>query len=245
MPALPQTIEDRLRRIEESVRQVIGRANIRPALDLVIDGLVRIGSGGALRVDHADSTYALYTGDIAYPYTDGSPQRGTVLFHANGALAAGVYAYGAASPGSVEPDVQRVHIRDPDGAAVLLTHPSGGLDRPWLAMGWQRVRNTEWASTASATFEGLYGTRVPRQHPSIVARVGLSGIGGGTAEARLVLGGSPVGNVLSTTGTTVGTITADVSGHPLHTEMVLTLEVRRTNAVGSAAGVVFGCWGTG
>jgi len=247
MPALPTDILDRIKRIEDTLQRIAGRVNIRPALDLVIDGLVRIGSGGTLRVDHITSVAALYLGDIFYPYTTGAAQRGTIIRGDNGQIALGVYAYGAALPDSPDPDVQRVHIRDPNGVSVLLTHPSGGLERPHLAIGgWQRVRNTEWSSTTSATFEGLYGTSLPRLHPMLIARVGVSGLAGGTAMARLVLDGVPIGNTVSaSSGVQIDYIIADVDSIPLHTEMVLTLEVRRTNGTGSAAATVFGCWGTG
>jgi hypothetical protein len=86
MPALPQTIEDRLRRIEATIRELAGRANIRPALDQVIDGIVRIGSGGTLRVDRADGGQGLYAGDIYFPYEAGGAQRGLLVRDDQGEL---------------------------------------------------------------------------------------------------------------------------------------------------------------
>ncbi|MYW03455.1 hypothetical protein [Streptomyces sp. SID3343] len=248
MPAIPTDLLDRIRRIEDTVRQIAGRVNIRPALDQVIDGLVRIGSGGTLRVDSSSGNQGLLFGDIFFPYQDGSPQRGLLARDDQATLALGIYAPGAASAGQPGADVQRLWIRDTNGTIVMTTDRVGGLDTPWLAHGWGRLRSDEWSSTTNSSFDGLYTSTSPRQHPRITARVGLGCFGDAHGELRITANGSPVGNVVvnNSGGTTwIDYITADVSSVPIHTEMHLTLEARRTSGSGKVSAAVFGSWGSG
>ncbi|WP_405561928.1 hypothetical protein [Streptomyces sp. NBC_01180] len=51
MPFVPQDLLDRISTLEREVRQLRGRAQIRPALNEVNNGLVAIGEGGGLTVD--------------------------------------------------------------------------------------------------------------------------------------------------------------------------------------------------
>jgi hypothetical protein len=142
--------------------------------------------------------------------------------------------------------VQRLWVRDPDGVIVLSTDYRGGLGAPYLSHGWARVRSSEWASTTSSSFDTLYTTTAPRQHPRLVARIGVGALGGATAEVRMLLNGSPVGSVVTHSGGTLITyITADITAVALQAEMNLDLQARRTNAAGSASATVFGSWGTG
>ncbi|WP_406298053.1 hypothetical protein OG948_21215 [Embleya sp. NBC_00888] len=245
MPAIPTDLLDRIRRAEDSIRQLAGRVNIRPALDQVIDGIVRIGSGGTLRVDRADGGQGLFVGDIFFPYSNGSPQRGMLVRDDQGELVLGIYALGATAVGQPGADVQRLRIMDPDGEIVLSTDYRGGLGAPYLSHGWSRVRSNEWASTASTSFDTLYSTTFPRQHPRVTARIGAGALGGAAIEVRMLANGSPVGSVVSHSGgTLIAYIVADVTAIPLRDELTLDLQARRTGAVGSASATVFGSWGT-
>lgn len=246
MPAIPTDLLDRIRRVEDAVRQVTGRMNIRPALDQVIDGIVRIGSGGTLRVDRAGGEQGFYIGDIFFPYEAGGPQRGLLARDDQGVLVLGIYAPGATAVGQPGADVQRLWIRDHNGAIVMSTDYRGGLGSPYLSHGWARSRSNEWSSTTSGSFDTLYTTTAPRQHARLVARVGVAALGGAAVEARILANGTPVGNtVVHSGGTLITYITADLTAIPLQTEVNLDLQARRTNATGSAAAIVFGSWGTG
>ncbi|MFE1414360.1 hypothetical protein ACIGFK_37300 [Streptomyces sp. NPDC085524] len=48
MPHVPQDVLDRIAQLERQVKQLTGRANIRPALDTILHGDITIGEGGQL-----------------------------------------------------------------------------------------------------------------------------------------------------------------------------------------------------
>lgn len=65
MPYVPQDVLDRLANLEREVRQLRGRAQIRPALNQIMNGDVVIGEGGQLIAQAPDGTRIFMTGQTA------------------------------------------------------------------------------------------------------------------------------------------------------------------------------------
>ncbi|MBT2381996.1 hypothetical protein J7E90_33165, partial [Streptomyces sp. ISL-111] len=62
MAHVPQDLLDRVASLEREVRQLRGRAQIRPALNQILNGDVRIGEGGRLIAEAPDGTRIFMTG---------------------------------------------------------------------------------------------------------------------------------------------------------------------------------------
>ncbi|MFK0069763.1 hypothetical protein [Streptomyces sp. NPDC091046] len=62
MPFVPQDVLDRLTALERQVRQLTGRAQMRPAMNQVLNGDTVIGEGGRLIVRDPDGTATFETG---------------------------------------------------------------------------------------------------------------------------------------------------------------------------------------
>ncbi|MEU1020263.1 hypothetical protein [Streptomyces sp. NPDC005898] len=62
MPFVPQDVLDRIAALEREVRQLRGRAQMRPALNQILNGDVRIGEGGRLIAEAANGNRVFMTG---------------------------------------------------------------------------------------------------------------------------------------------------------------------------------------
>lgn len=62
MPYVPQDVLDRIANLEREVRQLRGRAQIRPAMNQIVHGDVIIGEGGRLIAQAPDGTRIFMTG---------------------------------------------------------------------------------------------------------------------------------------------------------------------------------------
>ncbi|MEU8989963.1 hypothetical protein AB0C98_26630 [Streptomyces sp. NPDC048558] len=143
MATVPNDLLDRIRDLERKVREIAGRAQTRPALDEIRDGVVRITEGGQLVVVPPGKDYSTFTVG-AWP--DGS--YGTVLRRFDG-------SYALTVEGEAEDrGTWRLWSRDlaePDRILVMDDkHSPRHLGRPWLPLqlhptAQQSTTNTEWA----------------------------------------------------------------------------------------------------
>ncbi|GAU67692.1 hypothetical protein SSP35_05_02590 [Streptomyces sp. NBRC 110611] len=67
MAAIPLDLLDRIRTLERQVRELAGRAHMRPALNQINHGAVRIGEGGSLDVRAPNGTQVLGVGQKTVP----------------------------------------------------------------------------------------------------------------------------------------------------------------------------------
>jgi len=90
VPYVPQDVLDRIAALEREVRQLRGRAQIRPALNQILHGDVTIGEGGRLIVRDPDGTAVFQTGQ-----TPGIGDYYTTMFRDTGvpALTIGANSY--------------------------------------------------------------------------------------------------------------------------------------------------------
>lgn len=145
MPHVPQDILDRLAALEREVRQLRGRAQIRPALTEILNGNVVIGEGGRLIVRDPDGTAVLETGQ--------SPTVGdyfTTLRRDDGTLALTI---GANSYPDDDAPSQMVRMWSRGGNIIVMDdyYADGWLGRPALPVPWQSTGSTVDHSGALAT----------------------------------------------------------------------------------------------
>ncbi|MCF2531757.1 hypothetical protein [Yinghuangia soli] len=189
MAQVPQDLLDRIRELEEAVRRLEGRSQIRPAQDQILGGSVTVGNGGIFRVLDTDGSSLLYTGGIGPAHPDGSPQRGTLMYRETGEMALALY--------TTTSGPQDLVIMDMDANHVLKTGPLG-LKKPWIPVGlypgypsWA----TTWPSTSSATMEQvLIGEVVKAAERIRVVAMVSSSAGGVTGEAQVFLNNVAIGS---------------------------------------------------
>ncbi|MGR7002820.1 hypothetical protein ACU686_40560 [Yinghuangia aomiensis] len=224
---VPQDLLDRLRALEEKVRLMDGRGQIRPAQDVVTDGEVHVGTNGRLVLDDVDGSQLLFAGGITPNYADGSPQRGVILWRSSGEIAAALYADGADAT-----KTQQVVLWDKNGAIVLATG-TDGLARPYIPIPMY-PEDGSWPSTTAGAFTALWTGEVAKQHHKL--RVVALGVCSGTAagQLQLTINGTPVGTPSAHTaaGHTYGIWTVDAPGAVMG---VMTIQVQGKVTSGTGA----------
>ncbi|MFE3197156.1 hypothetical protein [Embleya sp. NPDC059237] len=190
MPAIPNDLLDRIRRLEDAVRVLAGRANIRPALDEILAGRVRIGEGGTLWVEAPSGEPVLATG----LYDAG--KYGLYVGRSDGSGAAMVV-------GGEEAGVRqmiRLFPRPAGHEAIVMddANDDGWLGRPWIPLPLPvSVFGTDWPSTTGGSWGAVSRSHAPRQHSHIVVFGSAYCDAGTTGQMRLVINGTPVGPTVS------------------------------------------------
>ncbi|GAA1977463.1 hypothetical protein [Kitasatospora viridis] len=164
MPEVPQTILDRISTIEDQLRQLTGRAQIRPALTQILGGDVSIGQGGRLIVTTPAGQQILYIGKQTPSHPDGSDQQGLIVRREDGSVALTVWT-GAGS------GVQPVTIWDHLGNGLFAEDlVAGGLAAPYIdASGWFGATEYPAYTTSGATFATVMHLPWIKQHPKVEA----------------------------------------------------------------------------
>lgn len=171
MAYVPKDLLDRIAALEREVRQLRGRAQIRPAMNEVLAGDVAIGEGGQLLVRSPDGTQTLTVGHLSTSYAD--KEFGIFIRRRDGSTA--VSLWNGQDP--VEPQVLRV--KDAHGNDLLTEDvTAGGLYRPWLP--WPELANEDigtWPNTSSTSYEVVEQGDAFVQHPRVQALISASGPG--------------------------------------------------------------------
>lgn len=152
MAAIPLDLLDRIRTLEQQVRELTGRAQTRPALDKVLHGDVTIGEGGRLLVQDPDGTNILATGQSA------AGDWFVTLRRDNGTPALSI---GANSYQGDEATNQMVRAYTRNGVPFLMDDYYTGeyLGRPSIPIPWQPTTTVSSTSTTPIT-AWLAATRV-------------------------------------------------------------------------------------
>ncbi|MET9914578.1 hypothetical protein ABZZ74_49180 [Streptomyces sp. NPDC006476] len=152
MAAVPQDLLDRLAALERAVRQLTGRANIRPALNEINGGAVKIGEGGSLEVIGPNGESAFRAGQ--WPQ-DGS--YGTRLGRDDGTA-----AWTVGGSGTDTNNMVRMWSRDLNAPARVLIMDDAFSDRflgrPWMPLD---LHPTERQSYTGTTYEPAWAGRGP------------------------------------------------------------------------------------
>ncbi|GAA1160985.1 hypothetical protein F4556_005175 [Kitasatospora gansuensis] len=238
-PNVPQDLLDQIRKMDDRLRMVEGRAQIRPALSQIL-GDVTIGEGGRLIVKTPGGQTILYIGRIDPDHPDGSDQQGLIVRREDGTVAISVWT----SAGS---GVQPVVIWDHNGKGIFAEDlVGGGLAAPNFGSdAWYGVTEAPAWTTSSTSFVTCMSLPWKKWHPrvqgSYLARCSDASTSG---EIRLVDGsGSVIGQATLAAGAyTVSSVTGSVTG-TLGGDQFLTWQARVTAGPGTVGVRGLSTWG--
>lgn len=183
MAAIPQDLLDRVRSLERQVRELTGRAQMRPALNRISGGRVVIAEGGSLEVLAPDGTGLFGVGQFSsyYNHPDGSPQQGLIVQREDGTTALSVRAFPDSQLGGA--GTQAVSIWDRTGHQVLSddTTSGRGLGSPALPLPFQPLR-AGGEVIESSTFQNCWFAGVQAHNPVASLQVEFGAAPGATAE---------------------------------------------------------------
>jgi hypothetical protein len=241
MPQVPYDILDRIRDLEQQVRDLTGRSQIRPAMNQVLAGDVVVGQGGTFKVNDVDGDPMFYVGGISPLNPDGSPQRGLLAYRQDGSLAVSIANSGTG------PMTQTVAVRDKNGNVVVSDDVvNGGLGRPYLPVPMQ-----PGVDFTDATWRHTHVGWWHVQHPNLTTNFSVFAPGGTTAQARLVknVAGAitQLGSTITATGgETFGNFTLTPADHggAFGTWVYLMIQVQRTAGTGTCTSWNGGMYGS-
>ncbi|MDX2986361.1 hypothetical protein [Streptomyces caniscabiei] len=177
MAYVPQDVLDRLAALEREVRTLRGRAQMRPALNQVLNGDVVIGEGGRLFVRDPDGTAVFETGQ--------SPSVGdyfTAMRRDTGDIA---FAIGANSYPDDDAPRQMVRIWDRNQNVIVMDdyHSDEFLGRPWIPV---QLHPTERQDYTGTTYQPAWQGTTPAHNAVLYLSLTTYANTGG-AQVRVVL----------------------------------------------------------
>lgn len=186
MAAVPQDILDRLRAVEQQLRDLAGRAQMRPALNRINHGRVTIAEGGSLEVLAPDGTGLFGVGQFGsyWNHPDGTPQQGVIMQREDGTTAFTIRASPTASEGGAL--TQAVSIWDRSGHIVMGddTTSGRGIGSPALPMPFQKLPAGGEAITTS-TYQNCWFATVQAHNPVATVQVEFAAAPGVTADVQV------------------------------------------------------------
>ncbi|MCO6747874.1 hypothetical protein KQH21_06765 [Streptomyces sp. IpFD-1.1] len=206
MAFVPQDVLDRIAALEREVRQLRGRAQMRPALNQVLNGDVTIGEGGRLIVQDPDGTAVFSTGQ-----TPGIGDYYTLMRRDTGDLA---FAIGANSFEDDDAPSQMVRTWSRDGSIILMDdyYSDEFLGRPWMPA---QLHPTERQSYTGTSYAAAWVGTTPAHNAVLYLRTSTyANAGGGQVRAVLTYGGTET--TLDEWDCPAGQWTSHTITHPLH-----------------------------
>ncbi|MCX5161864.1 hypothetical protein OOK39_21755 [Streptomyces sp. NBC_00264] len=141
MPYVPQDVLDRLANLEREVAQLRGRAQIRPAMNQILNGDVVVGEGGQLIAKTPGGQRTFIVGQTP----DGDWGVGLGRENGTAALTVGDDVNAA--------DAQMIRIWSRDGEVIVMddAYSDGFLGRPSIPIPMQPTSGRETSSTTETT----------------------------------------------------------------------------------------------
>lgn len=205
MPYVPQDVLDRLANLEREVRQLRGRAQIRPAMDQILHGDVTIGEGGRLIVRDPDGTAVFQTGQ--------TPTVGdyyTTMFRDDGVPA---FTIGANSYPDDDAPSQMVRMWDRNRNIIVMDdyYSDEFLGRPWMPV---QLHPTERQDYDGTSYEPAWVGTTPAHNAVLYLRLSTyANTGGG--QARVVLTHDGIETTIDQWDCAANSWTARTITHPL------------------------------
>ncbi|MFB7461722.1 hypothetical protein [Streptomyces sp. NPDC056188] len=180
MAVVPQDLLDRINALEREVRELRGRANIRPALNEILNGDVVIGEGGRLFVRAPGGPAVFETGQspTAHDYF-------TTLRRDTGALA---FTIGANSYEDDDAPSQMVRMWDRNGNVIVMDdyYSPEFLGRPWMPV---QLHPTPRQAYTGTSYDSAYVGTGPAHNPVLfLSMTTYAGTGGGQVRVTLTSG---------------------------------------------------------
>ncbi|MGW8767672.1 hypothetical protein ACWGN5_34885 [Streptomyces sp. NPDC055815] len=186
MPFVPQDLLDRLNKVESEVRQLRGRAQMRPRMDQISNGRVVIAEGGSLEVLAPDGTGLVGVGAFSdwWNHPDGSKQQGVVMQREDGTTAFSIRAFPDAGLGGA--GTQAVGIWDRTGHHVISddTTSGRGIGSPALPMPFQPLPPANEVITTSS-FVGCWFASIQAHNPVATLQLEFAAAPGATCEIKV------------------------------------------------------------
>ncbi|WP_432155522.1 hypothetical protein [Streptomyces sp. bgisy153] len=184
MAYVPQDVLDRIAALEREVRTLRGRAQMRPAMNQILNGSVVIGEGGTLEVLAPDGTGLFGVGQFSpfYNHTDGTPQQGVLMQREDGSTAFTIRAV----PSALGVDDQPVIMWDRTGHGVLADDATSGrgLGSPALPLPFQKLPPGGEQITTS-TFQNCWFATVQRMNPVAAVLLEFGAAPGAKCEVKV------------------------------------------------------------
>jgi hypothetical protein len=182
MAYVPQDVLDRIAALEREVRTLRGRAQMRPALNQVLNGDVTIGEGGRLIVKDPDGTNVFATGQ--------TPTIGdyyTAMFRDDGDPALTV---GANSYADDDAPSQMVRMWDRNRNIIVMDdyYSDEFLGRPWMPV---QLHPTERQSYDGTGYDAAWVGTTPAHNAVLyLYMITYANTGGGQARVVISHGGT-------------------------------------------------------
>nr|WP_239085353.1 hypothetical protein [Streptomyces halstedii] len=221
--------------MEREVRELRGRAQIRPALNQILAGDVVVGEGGRLLVQDPDGDAIFETGQAV------TGDWFVTMRRDNGVPAVSVGASAYEGDSAVK---QMVRVFNRDGAVIVMDdyYADGYLGRPFVP-----IPIAPAVSITSDTETAAYSGHMIVQHKVLNVNAQITAPAGTAARVRLTLNGSEIGSwTISSAATTAEInqrIPLSASAHPHSTQSVVVMWAQRTSGTGTCTLRVRGLWG--
>ncbi|MER5783733.1 hypothetical protein ABT104_18720 [Streptomyces mobaraensis] len=231
MAAIPLDFLDRIRELERQVRELAGRSQIRPAMDQVSKGYVRIGEGGAFGVFSPEGKQILGVGHwengeygLSMKRQDGSPAM-------------------SIRNGTDDKMPQPVRLFDPKGNEIWADDvKSGGIAAPYIAL--LPPQNTDvasWPKTDSTSFTQIAVSYNSMWQPKMRLFLHTLADDGTAGEVRVLVDGQVWGPAVRAGQNFDFT---GFVGHGPESQIEISVEARRTKGTGhiyAQPKMLYGC----
>ncbi|MFF1790742.1 hypothetical protein ACFVX9_30295 [Kitasatospora sp. NPDC058243] len=232
MPQVPYDILDRIRDMEQQVRDLYGRIGQRPAMNQIQAGDVVVGQGGTFKVNDTNGSPLFYVGKISPDQPNGAEQRGVQITRQDGTQA--IYLARATLSQS---DPQAVIIKDARGQTIYAEDVrAGGLAAPVFgADAWLGATEVPQWTTTSSGWSTCMSLPWRKQHPQVQAHYLARCSDGSTAGDIRIIDGAGLEVARANLGAgsyVVSYMTGPVSGAHLGVQY-LELQARVTAGSGN------------
>ncbi|MET9253743.1 hypothetical protein [Streptomyces sp. NPDC003717] len=181
MPFVPQDVLDRIAALEREVRQLRGRAQMRPALNQVLNGDVVIGEGGRLIAKAPNGNRIFVTGE-----TPAGDWAVGIARPTDGTSALTVGDEDAKGAGQMI----RMWNRDKGDPNVIVMDDAFSerfLGRPWLPIGLYPTARQSNTSTSYDT--AWWGSSPAHNAVAVIVLFTIAGTGGGQVKVTMTPSG--------------------------------------------------------
>lgn len=207
-----QAIKDLRRDLQEV------RAARRLEAASIGSGGLQVLDGGYFRVYDTDGSQQFLVGGISPPHTDGSPQRGMLVYREDATLALALYTGG--------PERQGLRIYDGLGNTIFSEDVVvSGLSRPYIPYPVPADEDiSRWPRTSSGSWTTIGRSRAITQHPRIALHCVPSWDSGVSGQLRFLVNGTVIATG-ATNSTLTGTYSLPSFSHMAEVELQLQAQV--------------------